>query len=259
MDAATVRAMLERHFEYAESDPDAAHDMYHEDAVLEFPQSGERFADREPPRVERDTTVEFREVRGRGDVWIAGSRSAMTTVLRCSESASSSSRGRSLASRSTSPRAGSARVARAVEVRAVATTTGRVQLGPALPDSPAARIASAGSRCGRRTNEPGLGGCQRDRRGRGVRRCCGWRGAARGTSASRARFVSTMRRSSSSASPTPCCLRSWSSRRTRATTTRSRARKPRPRRSYSCRAPWRHSHRRRSSASRAYWSATAAR
>ena len=44
MDAATVRAMLERHFEYAESDPDAAHDMYHEDAVLEFPQSGERFA-----------------------------------------------------------------------------------------------------------------------------------------------------------------------------------------------------------------------
>ena len=29
MDAATVRAMLERHFEHAESDPDAAHDMYH--------------------------------------------------------------------------------------------------------------------------------------------------------------------------------------------------------------------------------------
>ncbi len=43
MDAETVREMLERHFEYAGSDPDAAHDMYHEDAVLEFPQSGERF------------------------------------------------------------------------------------------------------------------------------------------------------------------------------------------------------------------------
>ena len=41
MDAETVREMLERHFEYAGSDPDAAHDMYH--AVLEFPQSGERF------------------------------------------------------------------------------------------------------------------------------------------------------------------------------------------------------------------------
>jgi hypothetical protein len=43
MDAETVREMLGRHFEYAGSDPDAAHDMYHEDAVLEFPQSGERF------------------------------------------------------------------------------------------------------------------------------------------------------------------------------------------------------------------------
>ena len=42
MDAETVREMLGRHFEYAGSDPDAAHDMYHEDAVLEFPQSGER-------------------------------------------------------------------------------------------------------------------------------------------------------------------------------------------------------------------------
>ena len=41
---------------------------------------------------------------------------------------------------------------------------------PLYADSLAARIASAGSRCGRRTNEPGLGGCQRDRRGRGVRR-----------------------------------------------------------------------------------------
>jgi hypothetical protein len=27
MDAATVRTMLERHFEYARSDPDAAHEM----------------------------------------------------------------------------------------------------------------------------------------------------------------------------------------------------------------------------------------
>jgi hypothetical protein len=43
VDAATVRAMLERHFEHASSDPDAAHEMYDEDAVLEFPQSGERF------------------------------------------------------------------------------------------------------------------------------------------------------------------------------------------------------------------------
>ena len=76
MDAETVREMLERHFEYAGSDPDAAHDMYHEDAVLEFPQSGERFVGVENLREWRsrypaETTVEFREVRGREDVWIA--------------------------------------------------------------------------------------------------------------------------------------------------------------------------------------------
>jgi hypothetical protein len=41
MDEATVKAMLEKHF--ASSDPDVAHEMYHGDAVLEFPPSGERF------------------------------------------------------------------------------------------------------------------------------------------------------------------------------------------------------------------------
>jgi len=43
MDAETVRAFLEEHFQYGSSDPDRAHALYHEDAVLEFPQSGERF------------------------------------------------------------------------------------------------------------------------------------------------------------------------------------------------------------------------
>jgi hypothetical protein len=43
MDDAAVKAMLLRHFEFARRDPDIAHDMYHVDAVLEFPQSGERF------------------------------------------------------------------------------------------------------------------------------------------------------------------------------------------------------------------------
>jgi ketosteroid isomerase-like protein len=39
-------AMLERvrqHWEYIAKDIDRSHAMYHEDAVLEFPQSGERF------------------------------------------------------------------------------------------------------------------------------------------------------------------------------------------------------------------------
>ena len=33
--------MLEQHF--GNSDPDVSHEMYDDDAVLEFPQSGERF------------------------------------------------------------------------------------------------------------------------------------------------------------------------------------------------------------------------
>ena len=75
MDAATVRAMLEQHFEHAGSDPDRAHAIYHDDAVLEFPQSGERFEGVENFREWRsdypaDTAYEFREVRGRDDLWV---------------------------------------------------------------------------------------------------------------------------------------------------------------------------------------------
>jgi hypothetical protein len=74
MDATTVRAMLEQHF--ASGDPDASHAMYHDDAVLEFPQSGERFEGVENLREWRSnypasTKVEFREIRGGGDVWVA--------------------------------------------------------------------------------------------------------------------------------------------------------------------------------------------
>ena len=43
LDDATLRADLERHWEYSGKDEDIAHEIYHPDAVLEFPQSGERF------------------------------------------------------------------------------------------------------------------------------------------------------------------------------------------------------------------------
>jgi hypothetical protein len=74
MDAATIKAMLEQHF--TSGDPDASHAMYHEDAVLEFPQSGERFEGVENLREWRSaypasTSVEFREIRGAEDVWVA--------------------------------------------------------------------------------------------------------------------------------------------------------------------------------------------
>jgi hypothetical protein len=74
MDTATVRAMLEQHF--GSSDPDVSHEMYHDDAVLEFPQSGERFVGVGNFREWRSnypasTKVAFREIRGRDDLWVA--------------------------------------------------------------------------------------------------------------------------------------------------------------------------------------------
>ena len=74
MDAATVSAMLEQHF--TSGDPDLSHAMYHDDAVLEFPQSGERFVGVGNLREWRSnypasTQVEFRQIRGRDDFWVA--------------------------------------------------------------------------------------------------------------------------------------------------------------------------------------------
>jgi hypothetical protein len=76
MDAATVGAMLRQHFEFSGSDPNRAHEMYQPDAVLEFPQSGERFVGVENMRGWRksypaSTSLEIREIRGRDDLWVA--------------------------------------------------------------------------------------------------------------------------------------------------------------------------------------------
>ena len=73
MDETTVRAMLKQHF--TSSDPDLSHEMYHDDAVLEFPQSGERFVGVENFREWRSrypatVAFEIREVRGGDDVWV---------------------------------------------------------------------------------------------------------------------------------------------------------------------------------------------
>jgi hypothetical protein len=87
--------------------------MYHDDAVLEFPQSGERFVGVENFREWRSkypasTTYEFREIRGLDDLWVAEVSISYDQVLGTSGSASSSFEGtRSRVNRSTSPRAGS--------------------------------------------------------------------------------------------------------------------------------------------------------
>jgi hypothetical protein len=79
-DEATVRAMLWQHFAYAGSDPDVAHEnvaheMYYDDARLEFPQSGERFGVEHFPRRRRTnpapTSFEIREIEAET---ISGSR-----------------------------------------------------------------------------------------------------------------------------------------------------------------------------------------
>ena len=75
MDEVTVRAMLLQNLEYSRSDPALAHEMYDDDAVLEFPQSGERFEGVENFREWRSiypasTSFEIREIRGRDDLWV---------------------------------------------------------------------------------------------------------------------------------------------------------------------------------------------
>ncbi len=39
MDEAAVMAALRRHWEYSGKDEDVSHEIYHDDAILEFPQS----------------------------------------------------------------------------------------------------------------------------------------------------------------------------------------------------------------------------
>ena len=43
MDDDRIRLALMRHWQFEGIDYDKSHEIYHEDAVLEFPQSGERF------------------------------------------------------------------------------------------------------------------------------------------------------------------------------------------------------------------------
>lgn len=75
MDATRFREMLERHFELSRTDPVAAHAIYHDDAVLEFPQSGERFTGVANFREWRsaypaNVSFEITSVRGSDDIWV---------------------------------------------------------------------------------------------------------------------------------------------------------------------------------------------
>jgi hypothetical protein len=74
MDEQTVRAAVQRYWDYSPIDQDVAHAMYHDDAVLEFPQSQERFEGKAsfmawrklyPAAVE----TQLQRVRGHGAFW----------------------------------------------------------------------------------------------------------------------------------------------------------------------------------------------
>lgn len=43
LDERELLEALRRHWDFSGTDEDASHEIYHDDAVLEFPQSGERF------------------------------------------------------------------------------------------------------------------------------------------------------------------------------------------------------------------------
>jgi hypothetical protein len=106
MDADTVREMLLRNLGRAADDPVGSHGMYDDDAVLEFPQSGERFVGVANIRVWRSrypgsVTYDIRRIRGADDMWVA--EMAMTAANRASESTfSRSGTARSCARRSMS-------------------------------------------------------------------------------------------------------------------------------------------------------------
>jgi SnoaL-like domain len=75
MDEATLLAALRRYWEYAAIDQEIAHEIYHDDAVLEFPQSQERFEGKANFIAWRKiypASVEFkiRRIRGWGDFWV---------------------------------------------------------------------------------------------------------------------------------------------------------------------------------------------
>lgn len=76
MDDQTLRLALQRHWEASDaSDFETEHEIYREDAVLEYPQSGERIRGRrniqESRRVQPNTKrFTVRRIVGSGNLWV---------------------------------------------------------------------------------------------------------------------------------------------------------------------------------------------
>jgi hypothetical protein len=73
---ARIRARLEQHWKASEDgDVDTEHAIYAEDAILDYPQSGERFRGRSQIQAQRgghpaDRHFKVLRIRGGGDLWV---------------------------------------------------------------------------------------------------------------------------------------------------------------------------------------------
>ena len=71
-----IRAALDHHWEASVAlDIDRAHDIYHDDVIVEFPQSGERISDKHniyELRAHYPSKLTFKilRVRGEGNIWV---------------------------------------------------------------------------------------------------------------------------------------------------------------------------------------------
>ena len=76
MDESEIRVALDRHWSASdENDFDAEHEIYRDDAVLEYPQSGERIRGRrniQASRAAQPNAKRFtvRRIVGAGDLWV---------------------------------------------------------------------------------------------------------------------------------------------------------------------------------------------
>ncbi len=74
---AEIRTRIQQHWEASESgDIDAEHAMYADDAILDYPQSGERFSGRSRIQAQRgghpaERHFTIRRILGIGDVWLS--------------------------------------------------------------------------------------------------------------------------------------------------------------------------------------------
>ena len=72
----TIRAVLDRHWATSDAnDFEAEHEIYHDDAVLEYPQSGERIRGRRNIQASRSAQPNkkrftVRRILGAGDLWV---------------------------------------------------------------------------------------------------------------------------------------------------------------------------------------------